>query len=279
MEELKIYPLITELERRLPFYVTGLECCHNQEHILRRNGTPSFQWIQCYKGEGVLITGGTSYPVRQNQGMLLIPDDPHEYFAAAEEWWVDWVEFEGSLVKQFITSLGISKNCVLTLTEGNLVLEVIRKMYRAANSDTLFSSLDCSQLLYEMLLDLFKYSSANNGGSMHEQHSRLLPVFDYIDDNYHRPISIEELAKTIGVTPQHLCRLFRKTVNLRPFEYINLVRINKSKALLTKHVDRNVNEISSMVGFESPCYFSALFKRIVHMTPNSFRTLYGNQQK
>ena len=211
--------------------------------------------------------------------MLLVSDDPHEYFSATGQWWVDWVEFEGSLVKQFVLSLGISKNCVLNLTEGNRVLEVIRKMYRAANSGSLFSGLDCSKLLYEMLLDLFQYSSVNTGGSMQEQHSRLLPVFDYIEEHYQRPVTIEELAQTIGVTPQHLCRLFRKTVNLRPFEYINLVRINKSKALLTKSADLGVNEISSLVGFESPCYFSATFKKIARMTPGGFRTLYQNRRE
>ena len=60
----------------------------------------------------------------------------------------------------------------------------------------------------------------------------------------------------------------------RPFEYINEVRINKSKELILSNYNYSISTISKKAGFESPSYFGMQFKKIEGMTPGQFKELY-----
>ena len=78
----------------------------------------------------------------------------------------------------------------------------------------------------------------------------------------------------LGVTPQHLCTLFRKTMNVRIFEYINLVRIKNSKEFLLDDAAAAIRDVAYANGFEDVSYFCYIFKRIEKVTPGEFRKLY-----
>ena len=78
----------------------------------------------------------------------------------------------------------------------------------------------------------------------------------------------------MGVTPQHLCTLFRKLMGMRIFEYINLIRIQTSKAELIVSTEKAVREVAHDCGFEDVSYFCSMFKRFEKMTPGEYRKLY-----
>ncbi|MNO01034.1 HTH-type transcriptional activator Btr [compost metagenome] len=78
------------------------------------------------------------------------------------------------------------------------------------------------------------------------------------------------MAEVTGITPQHLCTVFKKTTNIRIFQYINSVRIKKSKELLLHHSQMQVKEIAYLAGFEDANYFCSVFKKHEQLTPNQF---------
>ena len=96
-----IFPITTEFELKLPYYIVGVGCSYNQEHINRPNGYPYYQWIQCHSGSGKLILDNTTYTIAENQGMLLFPKVPHEYYALSDSWKVDWAIFQGLYINDF----------------------------------------------------------------------------------------------------------------------------------------------------------------------------------
>ena len=102
----------------------------------------------------------------------------------------------------------------------------------------------------------------------------LTPVFTYIDDHYAEAITLKDLSELLGVTPQHLCTLFRKIMNTRIFEFINLVRIKKSKEYLLSQPSLAIRDVAHLNGFEDVSYFCYIFKRIEKTTPGDFRKLY-----
>ena len=105
-------------------------------------------------------------------------------------------------------------------------------------------------------------------------YSRLTPVLNYIEEHYAEAITLKELSELLGVTPQHLCTLFRKIMNTRIFEYINLVRIKKSKEFLLDQPGIAIRDVAHTNGFEDVSYFCYIFKRIEKPTPGDFRKLY-----
>lgn len=57
-----------------------------------------------------------------------------------------------------------------------------------------------------------QYASVNTNENTLSQHFKLKPLFEYIDLNYNRLLTLEAMAKVIGVTPQYLCTLFKKII-------------------------------------------------------------------
>lgn len=242
---------------------------------MRPRGYPNFQWIQCYQGEGELILEGQRYRVKAQQGMLLYPEIPHEYYAVKEPWEVDWIDFSGYQIEHLLKMIGLYKSEVLMIANSEMLLSKMRKAVGILKSDSLLKGPDCSIIIYEILMDLLKFASRSSDESIQEQHQRLRPVFEYITQHYPRVITLEDLAGIIHVTPEHFCLLFKKTMKMRPFEYLNNVRINKSKDMIVKDSSMRIGEIAAAVGYDNTSYFCSMFKKMEGMSPGKFRKLHG----
>ena len=270
-----IFTIVTELERKLPFYLTGVGCHYRQEHVRRPEGYPAFQWIQCREGSGNLILQGEKFIIQPRQGMFLHPNVPHEYYGATEPWEVDWIGFNGFQMENVAATLRLDESGVFYIVNSETILAKMSRVLNIAQSDHRFKGLECSGLIYEILLDIFKYASKSGDDSLDQQRFRLQPVFDFIERNYPEIIGLETLADTIQVTPQHLCFLFKTILKLRPFEYLNQIRINKSKDLMIGNRSLRMYAIARAVGFDSASYFCAVFKKVEGISPGEFRRLHG----
>lgn len=94
----------------------------------------------------------------------------------------------------------------------------------------------------------------------------------YIDENYMKQAGLESISKAAGVSSQHLCRLFRQTLNCRPMEYITKRKIKAAKMLLAE-TQKTVDQIVEETGFCDSSYFCKIFKRFESITPSQFRSI------
>ena len=271
-----VFPILTENEQKLPYYVFSIGLDHVQEHILRTGGYPCYQWIQCRSGAGRLIVAGNEYQICKDQGMLLLPNEVHEYYAdSSEDWVVDWIGLTGSGVAEFFANTSkIQHSGVFTVSQPDDLRDAMEQILAAAQSPNPIKAMDVSALTYNFLMNLVKYASTSNANSIANRYSRLTPVLNYIEEHYADAITLKELSELLGVTPQHLCTLFRKIMNTRIFEYINLVRIKKSKEFLLDQPGVAIRDVAHTNGFEDVSYFCYIFKRIEKTTPGDFRKLY-----
>lgn len=99
-------------------------------------------------------------------------------------------------------------------------------------------------------------------------------VIDHIKNNYHRHISLEEIAGISYMSKTYLSTLFKKETGYSVSEYINDVRINQSQTLLLDS-DLSIVEIARMCGFEDQSYFTKVFRKITGMTPKKYRESRG----
>ena len=92
----------------------------------------------------------------------------------------------------------------------------------------------------------------------------------FIVENLDKPLSIEMITKSIGVSKSVLYREFHERHNCTVNEYVNRRRVEKSIELLL-NTDLSVEEISQRVGFGSAAYFTVNFKREKGIAPLKFR--------
>ncbi|MFE5321979.1 AraC family transcriptional regulator [Paenibacillus sp. NPDC056579] len=266
-----IYMTITDFEQKLPVYLDCIGKWRNQYPIERPEGYPNYQWIQCTRGQGVLELNGTKQYIGQGQGMLLFPDEPHAYCATMEPWEVNWLSFNGSYAGEMLRSLGFIGSRILTFANPDPILQHIYRLMSVAEATDPMKSLECSSLTYQLILDLYRYGAQIDIRSRQQFFEQLAPALRYIEDRYHSPITLEDLASRLSVTPQHTCTLFQLTLGTRPFEYVTKIRLRKAKELLMRHQELDIGEVARKVGYEHTSYFIKVFKREEGMTPGAFR--------
>lgn len=94
----------------------------------------------------------------------------------------------------------------------------------------------------------------------------LKKAITYIRLNYHKNIQITHVAQYTGISDRYLRSLFTQHLNLSPIDYLNQVRINKAIDLL-QSTELSIKEIGFQCGFQSPQYFSRIFKQQTGVSP------------
>jgi len=97
---------------------------------------------------------------------------------------------------------------------------------------------------------------------------RLHRTIDYMMDHLDRPLSLPELAANVELSQFHFCRMFKKSTNLTPHQYVLQLRIERARDLLTGRLP--LAEIAAQLGFADQSHFGAVFKRFLGITPSEF---------
>lgn len=270
-----LFPLATEFDMKLPYFFSGIGCQYEQEDIIRPNGYPAYQWIQCRNGSGELELNGTTHIIKEGQGMFFFPNEPHAYHASGSKWSVDWIIFCGSCIDSFVhDTLNMRTSGIYYISSPSVIAGKLEGLYTEASSKHM-NSITCSSIVYSVLMDILSHTSETQNTSMTDKYNRLTPVIDYIQNNSDKELPLDTLADIAGLTPQYLCSAFKRSTSQTLTEYINIVRIRKSKDLLLYDVNMQIKEIAHIIGFNDVSYFCSVFKRIEHITPTEFRRLHN----
>ncbi len=92
----------------------------------------------------------------------------------------------------------------------------------------------------------------------------------YVQDNLSNKIKIQDISSCLGISINHLSRIFKKNYGIPIHNYIVMVRINTSEILL-QTTDRPLKDIAASVGYEDVDYFCRIFKKYKGTTPSKFR--------
>lgn len=92
---------------------------------------------------------------------------------------------------------------------------------------------------------------------------------EYVRENYGEKLTLAAIASKIGISQGYLSSVFKKQTGGNLNDYINQIKIEKAKELLEKH-EYMMYEISDMLGFENPYYFSKVFKKLTGITPSEY---------
>lgn len=95
-------------------------------------------------------------------------------------------------------------------------------------------------------------------------------VLEFIEAYLETNIRLEDLAQIAGMSTFHFCRLFKKTMRLTPHQYVIRRRVERAKQLL-KQSNLRIVDIALACGFANQSHFSRNFRRIVGISPKSFR--------
>jgi two-component system, response regulator YesN len=94
---------------------------------------------------------------------------------------------------------------------------------------------------------------------------------EYIERNYHKAITLEDIASEVNVSSQYLSRLFKAEMKENFIDYLTDIRIEKAKNLLATGA-LTIKEICYKIGYSDPNYFSRIFKKRVGIPPTEYKS-------
>ena len=95
-------------------------------------------------------------------------------------------------------------------------------------------------------------------------------MLSYIQDNYMKPIQIQDIADAASISKRECLRCFQRVIKTSPKQYIIDFRIRKAKELLSE-TNMQLLEICEACGFQDQSYFTKIFRKVTGVTPRKWR--------
>lgn len=175
-------------------------------------------------------------------------------------------EVGGLEVVEWLRTNPPTRNVPVILVSGKVLsAESIEKLEYARvvfNSKNILNSDETAGILQKAL----------EGNTLLSQNNSLVVkrAVAFLQRNYIRPISLDEIAREVGISKKRLEINFQQELGISPWEYLTRYRIKEAKDLL-KTTDLPITEVAGQIGFDDPAYFSRLFRSHTGQSPKDYR--------
>jgi len=241
-------------------------------YIPRPLGSYDCILIFCTEGRGWLEINGQSWDVTRNEAFLIPQHIPHTYGADPDDPWSNyWVHFQGRQAADFarlITRPGESP--VIHLSARQEVIAAIEQLYEYMGQVHTSSTLVAASGALNQLLGLIQLRMLASEGKCRTAEESLDKTVEFMHRNLSKKLSLKELSKISGMSPNHFGALFNRRYEHTPMDYFNRLKIQKACELLTT-TSLRISEISETLGFADSYYFSRLFRKIMGLSPRAYR--------
>lgn len=235
------------------------------------SGEKHSYWELTYVDKGELLTtiDGVSYHLKQGDLIFYAP-----------------MQFHTQSTFEKISSSYLTINFKMNFNHADLLCNkifslkrdsyfIVTRLIEELSNDNLYSN-DLSlcylkQLIIQMLrLDNSYFHSKPTTHMQQTYENELLnDILLYIDNNIYEKISVSTLCEHFCISTSMLHSLFRKNMNNTAKNYINELKLSKSKELI-RNSTHTLSEISEMLGFSSIHYFSKKFKSYFNISPTEY---------
>lgn len=157
------------------------------------------------------------------------------------------------------------------------VMKIIQEMYKLSQEKKVGYDFQVLGQYYDLLYTLVsKYRKKEVSTEIIKSIkglNRLSTITTYLEENYEKDISLENLAKTFGYSAEHLSRMFQKYANVNFKAYLQNIRLEYARKELL-NVEKKISEIAVNVGFADSRAMAKAFKKQYKILPKEYRDLH-----
>ena len=135
----------------------------------------------------------------------------------------------------------------------------------------------------EILTALHKMADISESREVEENHEQqqahhvVKRATEYIDDHYSEDINLQQVAEHVGISQGYLSSLFKRKLDINFVDYVNRVRVDHACVYLKQNYFKTY-EIAYKMGFNDEKYFSKVFKKVMGVSPSSYRKNAGTEE-
>lgn len=238
----------------------------------RPRGRLDYQILYIASGKAHFYFQGVEKIVPAGNMVLYRPkEEQRYYYYGADQTEVYWVHFTGSNVKNILRKYGIADDVHVIHTGTSLEY---KRLFLLMIQELKLCKEDYEELLvdylHELLIMIHRLILTKPKGKSLFLSNEMDDAVRYFHENYNKPVSIEEYAAAHNMSVSWFIRNFKEYTNTTPAQYILSLRMSNARTLL-ETTPYNISEISDIIGYENPLYFSRIFKKHCGMSPSEFR--------
>lgn len=236
-------------------------------YSLHRSSYDSFLIMYVKKGACTLHTPSGNRVLDAGQSVLINCYKPHGYSSNCG-WDADWLHFDGAGALEYYNYL-----CTIGSSDAPVVNAApvgMDKLLAGFNSGNVINEAAMSMLINGMLSTFTVDNCHADIAEAHEPDNAVSVVTSYINSNFSKELSVEQLADMAHLSKYYFIRLFKSHTGYTPHEYLVKVRLSHAQYLL-KNTALTIKEICFASGFTGESRFCTCFRDSVGMTPSEYR--------
>lgn len=212
------------------------------------------------------------YRLEADQGFLICPGQVSTYAADKNRpWKYAWLEFDGLRVGEYVESAGLGLTQPVytpqTTAQGQSLRDTM--LYITEHSDA--SSLHLIGHLFLFLDKLIQTSSTRRSlRGVRLKDFYIQEAITYMEQNYQRDLSVEELAGVCKLNRSHFSKLFKDSMGCPPQEFLIRLRLSKAADMM-KGTSQSIGSIAVRCGYPNQLHFSRAFKKRYGVPPREWR--------
>lgn len=230
------------------------------------------QLVCTLKGVGGFQAGGVDHRLPPGRAFLSMHADPnHAYYyppEAKEPWVFLWMSMCGDIAETMIAGIVKRHGYLFDLDlEKGLVKRLLAYKTIRDSVQTLSPSA-AAKLVMDTLAPLGEAAEAD---SLAEPSCDLVrKACQLVLENLDRPLGVDDMATRLGVSREHLSRVFKEQIGIPPAHYIALKKTRLACHLLLSS-SLSCKEVAFRLGHDNASGFSRAFKQVTGLSPDAFR--------
>ena len=233
--------------------------------VFRRHGTPD--WLLMLYTPGCLVKfRGKWLTVKEDTLGIFPPGTEHCYGNSDAVWNHSWIHICGKDADSLMQKYDRLINIPLSLGHRAFLrhLDYMAEEFRCRKQN---SWLVCRNTVEHLLMEAANYS--RDDGNIPE---RMLKIREFMEKNYLKSLTLEQLAQHINISVPLLSMEFKKSFGISPAACLQEIRLRHSLYYLSD-LNLSIEDVANRCGFRDPFYFSRLFRRKYNMPPSAYRKL------
>lgn len=248
---------------------------HAAGHRVARDTIDEFIAIYCVAGQGWYAATGQRWPVAAGDFLVVLPGTAHAYGAdEAAPWTIHWAHFSGADAGDLLALAGITPGQPLFPVgeRPGLVALFMEILQTLQSGYSLYHLLAAAAALRQLLSQVALVHRYTPPASRRDVHVERIITFmlEHLDER----LTLDALAAEAAMSRGHFSRRFHDRTGYPPIDYFIRLKMQRAAELL-EGSDLSMGEISDLLGYSDPYYFSRLFKKIMGAAPTQYRAERG----